>query len=275
MHNNKNDKSAEEVIYDIRKDKFRDTTLSWTMNRIQEYKHFEKQFQLLGQISKGGQGTLFSTQNRNTNGYLITKIYPFKNKIEQLKILQEFLVVQQIRTVGYADIFYDQKQEEIYIVMEQLNINLKQAIRQKSPYIYYDKSTQGWTNLQYLILETAGMLQRLHARSYVHLDIKADNIMLRNNKFEYCIAGGNGWKIIDFGLLKYIPQNNNDIKIDHFIGTKNWEAPECKLNANSEKPNVISTKTDIFSFGLVLLYIINGGHNVLKYNEHKSQSKCE
>eukprot|EP00483_Globobulimina_turgida_P004794 UN04803 len=41
--------------------------------------------------------------------------------------------------------------------------------------------------------------------------------------------------------------------------------------ATPKKPNIITTKTDIFSFGLMILFIVNGGEKLFALNEKEKK----
>jgi len=58
-----------------------------------------------------------------------------------------------------------------------------------------------------------------------------------------------GWLLIDFNEIK---KNKSKGK---YIGTMGWSAPEIQYNSNK---NVYTYSSDIFAFGLIILYILFG-----------------
>lgn len=88
------------------------------------------------------------------------------------------------------------------------------------------------------ILEILDGLEYIHKKGLVHRDLKPQNILVFNN---VC-------KISDFGLIKNVSPNNQDVVTAIFVslGTNGYMAPELKLNAS------YSHLTDIFSLGVVI-----------------------
>merc|ERR1712154_420168 len=129
-------------------------------------------------------------------------------------------------------IAFGKNEGEIYITMEVLNYNLKSAIMNKRDgdvHGFDGIKSKNYKNLKYFILEIAGYLYQLHSNNYVHLDIKPSNCCFRNRKRAHRVAFGNGWKLIDLGLLKYIDptiNKNGCIKLNRYEGTIGYSAPE-------------------------------------------------
>lgn len=76
----------------------------------------------------------------------------------------------------------------------------------------------------------------------IHCDIKSYNILIKGN-FDNC-------KLCDFGVSLPIDKDGNvEVKTGknvEYIGTPAWSAPEVL-----KYPQIITTKTDIYAFGLV------------------------
>ncbi|XP_059652572.1 receptor-like cytosolic serine/threonine-protein kinase RBK2 [Cornus florida] len=103
-----------------------------------------------------------------------------------------------------------------------------------------------WFVRHKIILGIADGLLYLHEhcqRRIIHRDIKADNILL-TEKFEP--------QICDFGLAKWLPKQWTHHNVSKFEGTFGYFAPEYFMNG------IVDEKTDVFSFGVLLLEIITG-----------------
>ncbi|PWA49527.1 protein kinase-like domain, Phloem protein 2-like protein [Artemisia annua] len=113
-----------------------------------------------------------------------------------------------------------------------------------------DKITLTWVQRLNICLDIAHGLNYIHnntdhgKRKMIHRDIKSDNILL-----------GDNWKakIADFGLSKFHPKDQDATFIASTIaGTPMYLDPEY------QKDGKLNTKSDIYSFGVVLLEILTG-----------------
>lgn len=81
----------------------------------------------------------------------------------------------------------------------------------------------------------------------IHCDIKPENILLDENYAP---------KVSDFGLAKLLnPKENRYRNLSSVRGTRGYLAPEWLANLP------ITTKSDVYSYGMVLLEIVSGRRN--------------
>uniref|UniRef100_A0A7N1A3S6 Receptor-like serine/threonine-protein kinase n=1 Tax=Kalanchoe fedtschenkoi TaxID=63787 RepID=A0A7N1A3S6_KALFE len=105
-----------------------------------------------------------------------------------------------------------------------------------------------WQERVEIALGTARGLAYLHSsceQKIIHCDVKPENILLHDN-FQA--------KISDFGLSKLLSAEQSS----HFTtmrGTRGYLAPEWLTSST------ISEKTDVYSFGMVLLELVSGRKN--------------
>lgn len=105
-----------------------------------------------------------------------------------------------------------------------------------------------WNTRYNIALGTAKGLAYLHEdcdSKIVHCDIKPENVLLDNN-FEA--------KVSDFGLAKLMNREQSHV-FTTMRGTRGYLAPEWITNY------AISEKSDVYSYGMVLLEIIGGRKN--------------
>lgn len=116
-------------------------------------------------------------------------------------------------------------------------------------------------NLRYKVaIDVAKGLSYLHhdCRSRVlHLDVKPENILLDEN-YKGIVA--------DFGLSKLVGKDESQV-MTTIRGTRGYLAPEWLLERG------VSEKTDIYSYGMVLLEMIGGTRNVSKVEDPRDKSK--
>ncbi|XP_057976108.1 putative leucine-rich repeat receptor-like serine/threonine-protein kinase At2g19230, partial [Malania oleifera] len=103
-----------------------------------------------------------------------------------------------------------------------------------------------WEERLWIAIDAAQGLEYLHNGCkpiIVHRDVKSSNILL-NKEFQA--------KIADFGLSRAFPTEGGTHVSTRVIGTPGYLDPEYHLT------NWLNEKSDVFSFGIVLLEIITG-----------------
>ncbi|XP_061348500.1 receptor-like cytosolic serine/threonine-protein kinase RBK2 [Gastrolobium bilobum] len=109
-----------------------------------------------------------------------------------------------------------------------------------------NKNKLDWSKRYKIAIGVADGLLYLHEicpRRIVHRDIKPENILLTEN-FEP--------QICDFGLAKWLPEQCTHHNVSKSEGTFGYFAPEYLMHG------IVDEKTDVYSFGVLLLEIISG-----------------
>ncbi|KAI3693125.1 hypothetical protein L6452_32955 [Arctium lappa] len=156
------------------------------------------------------------------------------NACEELKILQKVNHGNLVMLEGFC---IDSEDANCYLVYEYLeNGSLYTQLHQSK------MERLNWKTRLRIAVDVANGLQYIHEHTrprVVHKDVKSSNILLDANM---------GAKIANFGLAK---SGCNAITM-HIVGTQGYIAPEYLSDG------VVSTKMDVFSFGVVLLELISG-----------------
>ena len=126
-----------------------------------------------------------------------------------------------------------------------------------SDWIYNDGNFLNWTQRIQIALDVASGLNYIHSfttPSYVHKDIKSSNILL-DNDFRA--------KIANFGLARSAEQQEGHFSLtNHIVGTVGYMAPEYLENG------LVSTKLDVYAFGVLLLEMLTGKEISVLYQEN-------
>ncbi|XXG83069.1 hypothetical protein AAC387_Pa10g0918 [Persea americana] len=119
----------------------------------------------------------------------------------------------------------------------------------------------GWEKLQKIAIGIAKGIEYLHQgcdQRILHFDIKPHNILLDKNFNP---------KISDFGLAKLCSKGQSVVSMTHARGTMGYIAPEVF----SRNFGNVSSKSDVYSYGMLLLEMVGGRKNIDVTVENRSQ----
>ncbi|CAL5430458.1 unnamed protein product [Camellia sinensis] len=108
-----------------------------------------------------------------------------------------------------------------------------------------------WLRRLTIALDVARGVEYLHVlahRSFIHRDLKPSNILLGDDMHA---------KVGDFGLVRLVPDGKSSI-LTKLAGTFGYLAPEYAVTGR------VTTKIDVFSFGVILLQLITGRKAVVE-----------
>lgn len=202
-------------------------------------------FSSSNKLGQGGFGTVYKGQLHNGQEIAVKRlaknsgqgVKEFKNEVTLIAKLQHRNLV---RLLGCCI-----QQDEKMLIYEYLpNKSLDSFIFDKTK-----GSSLEWRKRFEIILGIARGMVYLHQDSrlrIIHRDLKASNVLLD--------ASMNP-KISDFGIAKIFGADQIEANTNRVVGTYGYMSPEYAMEG------LFSIKSDVFSFGVLLLEIISGRKN--------------
>ncbi|XP_042456057.1 G-type lectin S-receptor-like serine/threonine-protein kinase At4g27290 isoform X2 [Zingiber officinale] len=123
-------------------------------------------------------------------------------------------------------------------------------------FLFAKRMLLDWKTRYNIIVGIARGLLYLHHDSrlkIIHRDLKTSNILLDKDNIP---------KISDFGLARIFGGDEPEINTRKVVGTYGYMSPEYAMNGT------FSIKSDVFSFGVLLLEIVSGKKNREVYNSN-------
>ncbi|XVE51063.1 hypothetical protein DITRI_Ditri02bG0008500 [Diplodiscus trichospermus] len=206
-------------------------------------------FSNANKIGQGGFGSVYLAELRGEKAAIKKMdMQASKEFLAELKVLTHVHHLNLVRLIGYC------VEGSLFLVYEFIeNGNLSQHLRQK------DRDPLPWSARVQIALDSARGLEYIHEHTvpvYIHRDIKSANILIDKN-FRA--------KIADFGLAKLTEFGNTSLQT-RLVGTFGYMPPEYAQYGD------VSSKVDVYAFGVVLYELISAREAVVKTNEEVTES---
>jgi serine/threonine protein kinase len=208
------------------------------------------------QLGRGGYGVVF--KGRLYDGRLVAVKFLHDCKGNGDEFVNEVMSIGRTSHVNVVSLhgfcLEGSKRALIYEYMS--NGSLDKYIYSENP-----KEILGWERLYKIAIGIARGLEYLHHSCntrIVHFDIKPQNILLDKDFIP---------KIADFGLAKLSHTKESRLSMTGARGTIGFIAPEV----HSRTFGVVSTKSDVYSYGMMLLEMVGGRRNVKSIVENSSE----
>ncbi|CAA2957647.1 rust resistance kinase Lr10-like [Olea europaea subsp. europaea] len=197
-------------------------------------------------LGKGGYGTVFKGKLSNDILVAVKVLNNIKGNgdefINEVSTIGKIHHVNVVRLVGYCADGYRRALVYEFLPNDSLNKFISSGNQ---------SHTLGWEKLHKIALGIAKGIDYLHQgcnQRILHFDIKPHNILLDHNLSP---------KVADFGLAKMCSKDQSVVTMTAARGTIGYIAPEV-FSRNFGK---VSYKSDIYSFGMLLLDLVGGRKN--------------
>nr|KYP75087.1 Cysteine-rich receptor-like protein kinase 25 [Cajanus cajan] len=202
-------------------------------------------------IGKGGFGEVYKGI-LDDGQHIAVKRLSTHSKQGSIEFVNEVLLIAKLQHKNLVALigFCLEEQEKILIYEFMPNGSLD--------YLLYGIQQQklSWSERYKIIEGTALGILYLHEYSrlkVIHRDLKPSNILLDKNMNP---------KISDFGMARIVEIDQDRGNTNRIVGTYGYMSPEYAMLGE------FSEKSDVFSFGVMILEIITGKKNVQFYDSH-------
>lgn len=216
-----------------------------------------EQFEILGEVSRGGMGVVYKARDRQLGREVAIKVITGPNELtDVMRFRREAQVLAQIQHKNVARIWdFGWHNQTPFLVMEYIEgPTLSEVVRE---HLRVQGSCPDPTEIARIMYALADALLLCHSQGIVHRDLKPDNIILAKGP-------GNEDRVVllDFGVAKRDPTIGPDgrsimlTETGELLGTPAFMAPE-QFSPNS-KYGPIGLATDIWGFGATLFFCLTG-----------------
>lgn len=213
------------------------------------------EYTILDKIGAGGMGCVYKGKDPNGNTIAIKMMsnrvtcYPeYRNLFNmEVKTLAELNNPSVVKIVGSP---FSDKDGNMYLPMQFIEgETIEQHVKANGP---YDENSA-----RIIMGKILDAMSYIYDMGKIHRDIKPSNIMLRPDG-SICI--------IDFGIAKDAHISTGHT-VGTIIGTENYMSPEQAKGDN------IDRRTDIYSLGCLLFYMLSG-RDAIKQGSNNHETTC-
>lgn len=205
-------------------------------------------YTIVREIGKGGMGSVFEATDSSGRRVALKMMsakaasYPdyremFDHEVQSLRKLSHPSIVN---IVGEP---FSDSSGNLFLPMEYIEGRTISQIVQDSSHGPYSE-----TEALSLFIQLLDVFSYIHHNACIHRDVKPSNIMIRPNG-SVCV--------IDFGIAKD-SKTSTGKTIGRVVGTDGYMSPEQANGLN------IDARTDIYSLGCLLHYMLAGSHAITK-----------
>ena len=196
-------------------------------------------YRILKRVGHGGRSIVYLAMRNFNRSYVVIKLVYLSDEESDRSVehlLNEYALVRNIDHANVVSVYEQGKTSDtVYMVMEYcgggtLHETLEKGRLEKSHAIYY-------------FLQIAQGLEAIHKNGIIHRDIKAENILFRQD---------GSLAIIDFGIAETISRSKQLINASLTQGTPHYMSPEQASGRSMDE------RSDIYSLGCIFYELLSG-----------------
>jgi serine/threonine protein kinase len=197
-------------------------------------------YQIISQLGQGGMATVFKAYHERLDRYVAIKVMhkAFQDDPSfQARFHREAKIVARLEHPNIVTVYdYNEHEGEPYLVMKYVEgKTLKRVLNEGTPAL---------RQILHIVDSVGSALDYAHQQGVLHRDVKPSNIILDDNNMVY---------LTDFGLARIAGAGESTMSQDMILGTPQYISPE-----QAQGQGQVDSRTDIYSFGIVLYELIVG-----------------
>jgi len=204
-------------------------------------------FKIIELIARGGMGRVYKARQEPLGREVALKVLDPRYKGEedpefQARFFLEASTAAKLSHPNTVTVFdYGKTSDDIYfIVMELVD----------GPTLSQILKTQGGVEplrAVHIAIQIARSVREAHGLGVIHRDLKPANVLITQHADENDFV-----KVLDFGLVKDLKENQELTQQGLFMGSPKYMSPEQIQGGQ------VDSRTDVYSLGVILYYMLTG-----------------
>ncbi|KAG8365256.1 hypothetical protein BUALT_Bualt18G0085300 [Buddleja alternifolia] len=193
-------------------------------------------YEYMDKIGSGSYGNVYKALDKQT-GEIVAMKHEIrgllsKSSFREINILQS--LPRHPSMVEFKDVIMDGRRDQVYIVMEYLETDLKR-------YINLKEKSLGVSEVKSLMKQLLEGVKFLHENGVMHRDLKPSNLLMNGDQLKIC----------DFGLSREFGSKSGSYTPG--VGTRWYRAPELLIHGANK---YYSSAIDMWSVGCIMAELV-------------------